>query len=55
LISTETDLFAVEPEMSYVSEQVAVAAPDYWHPKAVVAKAKKESAASPAAKKEEKK
>jgi hypothetical protein len=31
--SSETNLFAINPKMSYVSDEVAKSAPDFWRPK----------------------
>jgi hypothetical protein len=33
LMSVETNLFAISPSMSFVSDEVAKAAPDFWNPK----------------------
>jgi hypothetical protein len=42
LLSTESNLLAISPSMSYVSEEVAKAAPDFWNPKtSVMATSKK--------------
>ncbi len=56
LISTETNLLAINPKMSYVSQETAKAAPDFWNPKAVAVKAKPKdgTTATPAAQKEKK-
>lgn len=37
ILSQETNLFAVNPKTSYVSEQTVAVAPDFWHPKPEVA------------------
>lgn len=49
LVSMETQLFSIDPHMSFVSDEVASAAPSFWHPKTQLAK---KSAATPAGKKE---
>ncbi len=43
-ISTEINLFAVSPKMSYVTTEFAAVEPDFWHPKPKPAVAKKEAA-----------
>ena len=53
LMSTESDMFAISPSMSWVSENTAKVDPAFWNPKPVMAKAKpKTTGATPAAKKE---
>ncbi len=52
LISVQNDLFAISQKMSYVSENTAKLAPDFWLTKSVQAKAKSTSAVKPAAAKE---
>ncbi len=55
LMSAESDIFAISPKMSYVSEQTAKLAPDFWLSKAALAKAKPQAkVTTPAAKKETK-
>ena len=39
--SLETNLFIINPRMSYVSDEVANAAPDFWRPKAAAGAASK--------------
>jgi hypothetical protein len=34
LVSIETNMFSINPHMSYVSDEVAASAPDFWRPKA---------------------
>jgi hypothetical protein len=38
--SIETNLFTINPKMSYVPEEVAKSAPEFWHPKASAGMAK---------------
>lgn len=52
LISGQTDMFSINPRMSYVSESTAKLAPDFWMSKAALAKAKPAPMAKPAATKE---
>ncbi|MGB0035281.1 MAG: hypothetical protein WBP79_07400, partial [Candidatus Acidiferrales bacterium] len=48
--SSETNLFAFNPRMSYVEESWVKADPDFWKPKAAAAPAAKKGAEKPAAK-----
>lgn len=48
----EGNLYAIDPQMSYVSKETAAAAPDFWNPKPAAAA---KTAAKPAAKEGEKK
>jgi hypothetical protein len=48
-VSSETQLFNVDPHMSFVSNEVADVAPSFWRPKTEMAK---KSVATPAGKKE---
>jgi hypothetical protein len=41
LVSIETNLFSINPHMSYVSDEVAASAPDFWRPKTGAAPAAK--------------
>jgi len=52
LLSSETNIFAFSPKMSYVSEETASADPDFWTPKPVAktAPAAKKEAGKPKAK-----
>jgi len=51
--STESTIFRFSPELSNPSEEVMAAAPDYWHPKPVVATTKpKATGVEPAAQKQ---
>jgi hypothetical protein len=43
LVSIETNLFSINPHMSYVSDEVAASAPDFWRPKAEGAAGKAKS------------
>lgn len=52
--SVDSRLFAFNPKLSDVPESVAKANPEFWHPKAEMAKALSKKAATPAAKKENK-
>jgi hypothetical protein len=52
VVSYEVRLFAFDPKVSFVPEEVASADPEFWHPKAEVATAPHK--AKPAAKKESK-
>ena len=54
LMSSESDMFAISPSMSWVSENTAKLDPTFWNPKTAMAKAKPKAAgaATPAAKKE---
>lgn len=53
LQSVENNMFAISPEMSWVSEQTAKADPKFWNPKPAVAKSKPmKKEAAPAAQKE---
>ena len=55
LASAESDVFAINPKMSYVSENTAKLDPGFWHPKTEVAKTKSAAGGvAPAAKKESK-
>lgn len=49
LVSSETQLFSIDPHMSFVSDEVAKVAPAFWRPKTEAAK---KNAAMPAGKKE---
>jgi hypothetical protein len=44
LVSIETNLFSINPHMSYVSDEVAASASDFWRPKAAGAAAGKAKA-----------
>lgn len=52
LMSVQNDMFAISPQMSYVSENTAKLAPDFWLSKTALAKAKPAGRVVPAAKKE---
>ncbi len=55
MLSTENNIFEINPKMSYVSQRTIATAPDYWRPKetAVAAKNTKKSIITPASKKQE--
>ena len=52
LISVQNDMFAIDPKMSYVSEETAKLAPGFWMSKTALAKARPAPMAKPTATKE---